>query len=461
MTTTPPLRHPDTSNPDFMTRRAWWLIFANLLIPGLGPLLAGNRRFGRAGLRLWLLFWSAIVVLILLALLLRGSLLFVLTTGWGLTALSLLALAPGLWLLVTMFETLRQTNLIRVDPLARGLVAVIAIVLAVIPVFVGGWLSAQISVAKGAVVTLFGGPSAGLKAPTDGRINIMLLGGDRGADREGLRPDSISVMSLDVLSGRLVTVGLPRVLEGFGFAEGPMREKYPDTYDVCEVDVCYLNSVYTEVSVYDYDIYPDAEERGSEKGIEATRDAVEWITGLDIHYYALVDMQGFADLVDAMGGVEIDVKEPVAMGINDDGSPGWEPPTAYIQPGLQTLNGDHALWYARSRYETTDYARMERQRELQDAIIAQLPGKFPSHSAAIIAAMDKVVETDLPEGEAGIVADLFLKSRGREDNVRVEIAPPMFDPEYGIDYDLVRSTVKDAIAGEFVPPTQDAPDPGE
>ena len=445
MTPSLPLRHPDTSNPDFMTRRAWWLVGANVLIPGLGPLLAGNRRLGRAALRLWFAFWAFLVVVIILALVLRGPLLFVLTTGWGLSILSLLALAPGIWLLITMLETLRQTNLIRVDPLARGLVAIIAIVLAVIPVFFGGWVAAQIGVVKGAVTTLFGGPNAGLKAPTDGRINIMLLGGDRGDDREGLRPDSISVMSFDALSGRLVTIGLPRLLHGFGFVDGPMHELYPDDYDSCNVDPCYLNSIYTEVTVYDYDMYPDAAAHGSEKGIEATRDAVEWITGLDIHYFALVDMQGFADLVDAMGGVEIDVKERIAMGINDDGSPGWTPPTAFIEPGLQTLDGDTALWYARSRYETTDYARMERQRELQDAIIAQLPGKFPSHSQAIIAAINKVVETDLPEGEAGVVADLALKSRGRDDNVRVEIAPPLFDPEGEVDYDLVRSTIKDAI----------------
>ena len=453
MTTSLPLRYPDTHNPDFMTRRAWWLVFANLLIPGLGPLLAGNRRFGRLGLRLWFWFWAVVAIVALLAFVFRAPLLFVGTTGLGLTVLSVLALLPGLWMLITMFETLRQVNLIRVDAFARGLVAVIAIVLAVIPVFVGGWVAAQVTVARGAVTTLFGGPNGGLKAPSEGRINIMLLGGDRGADREGLRPDSISVMSFDATSGQLVTVGLPRMLSGFGFSDGPMHDMYPESYDYCAVDVCYLNSVYTEVTFYDYDIYQDAASRGSEKGIEATRDAVEWITGLDIHYFALVDMQGFADLVDAMGGVEIDVKERIAMGINDDGSPGWEPPTAFIEPGLQTLNGDTALWYARSRYETTDYARMQRQRELQDAIIAQLPAKFPSHSTEIIAALDQVVETDLPEGEAGVVADLALKSRGHEGNVRLEIAPPLFDPEGEVDYDLVRQYVRDAISGTPLPTT--------
>ena len=166
-------------------------------------------------------------------------------------------------------------------------------------------------------------------------------------------------MSFNVFSGQLTTVGLPRTLTGFSFSEGPMQEMYPDNYDSCEVDACYLNSVYTEVTTYDYDMYQDAPSQGSEPGIEATRDAVEWITGLEIHYYVMVDMSGFAALVEAMGGVEVDVKERVGLGINDDGSPGWQPPTVFIEPGKQRLNGEMALWYARSRYETTDYARMK------------------------------------------------------------------------------------------------------
>lgn len=456
MTNSLPLRHPDKSQPELMTRRAWWLVASNVLIPGLGPLLAGNRRFGRLGLRIWFGVIFALIIMALMWFFLRGPLLFVFTTSLGLGILAALVLAYGIWMLVTMFETLRQTNLVRVDAFARGLIAVIAVVLAVIPVFVGGFGAAKIQQAQGAVATLFGGPNAGFKMPGDGRLNIMLLGGDRGADREGLRPDSISVMSFDVVTGNLVTIGLPRTLQGFGFSSGPMNDRYPEDYTSCEVDVCYLNSVYTEVTVYDYDIYPDAASQGSEKGIEATRDAVEWITGLDIHYYALVDMQGFATLIDAMGGVTIDVKERVAMGINDDGTnPGWTPPEHWIEPGVQVLNGDHALWYARSRYETTDYARMERQRELQDAVIAQLPGKLLTHTQAILDALDEVVETDLPEGEVGVFADLALKSRSRDDNVRLNIAPPEFDVDAGpIDYGHARDLIGQALKGEYVPPAE-------
>lgn len=443
-----PLRHPDVSSPEFMTKRAWWLLAANLLVPGAGPLLAGNRRLGRAGLRLWLFWLYAIIAAVVLWFVLRSVLFFPLTTSWGLRLLAWVFLGYGLWMAVTMIETMRQARLIRVDALARGLVLVIALIATVIPVFVGGFIATQIGVVRTTVDNIFGGGSAGLKLPADGRINVMLLGGDAGEDREGVRPDSISVMSFDAFTGQVTTIGLPRTLTDFGFVEGPMHDMYPDGYTGCNVDVCYLNSVYTEVTVWNYDMYQDAADHGSQPGIEATKDAVEWITGLDIQYYVMINMQGFADLVDAMGGVEIDVKERIAMGINDDGSPGWTPPTAYIEPGLQTLNGDHALWYARSRYETTDYARMERQRELQDAIIAQLPGAMAQHSSAIMNSLDEVVTTDIPKGQIGIIADLALKSRGRDDNIRLDLAPPLFQIDGVVpDYEYGHTLIDEALAG--------------
>lgn len=442
-----PLRQPDSTDPEFMTRRAWWLVAANAIVPGAGPLLAGNRRFGRLGLRLWLYAIIAILVAVLLFFVFRGPLLFMLTTWWGLGIVAGVVLGYGLWMSITMFETLRQVRLFRVDAFARGLVTVVAVVLGVIPIFVGGFGAANILQAQSAVQSLFGPPSGGLKLPSDGRINVLLLGGDAGETREGMRPDSVSVMSFNGFTGQLASVGIPRTTVNFGFAEGPMNDLYPNGYSSCNVSACYLNSVYTEVTYYDYDMYADAEEHGSDKGIEATKDAVEWITGLDIHYYVFINMDGFSDLIDAMGGVTIDVKEPVVMGANDEGQEGWKPPVGTIEPGVQTMDGYTALWYARSRYETTDYDRMQRQRELQDAIIAQLPKALLSNSGPILDVIDEVVQTDIPKGAAGMIADLVLKSRGRDDTVKLQLSPPNVDPD-NPDYETVWQLVDDAVDGK-------------
>lgn len=446
-----PLRHPDAGDPRFMARRAWWLVLANFLLPGAAQVLAGNRRYGRFMLRVWLGGIIAIIVTALLAWLWRAPLLFLLTTSAGILALVFAGFALAILWCVSELDALRLTRIIRVDALARPLIGIIAVVCAVLPLATTAMFSSTVNQLAGTVRTIFGGPSAGIQLPADGQYNILLLGGDRGADREGLRPDSISVMSFNAWSGRLTTIGIPRAMESFPFAEdSPMRDRYPGLYEDCEVDVCYLNSVYTEANLAGGELYPDAQDKGSDPGIEATKDAVEGITGLKIHYYALVDMSGFANLIDALGGVDINVTERVGIGINDDGSEGWQPATQWIEPGMQHMDGSTALWYARSRYETTDFARMQRQRELQAAMIARMtPANVAARIGPVTDAIEQVVETDMPEGIAGIVADLVLKSRSTN-NSELGLVPPLVD-QGAPDVDQIRQLVQDAIATEPEP----------
>ncbi|MFD0996029.1 LCP family protein required for cell wall assembly [Pseudoclavibacter chungangensis] len=450
MTATPSLRTPDTGDARLMTRRAWWLVLGNFVLPGTAQVVAGNRRFGRFMLGLWLTGIVLLVVVGVCALVFRAPILVTATSELGIRAVVLVMwIFIACWFL-SQIDALRLTRLIKLDALARPLIAIIAVVLAIVPSIVGLTAGNVANQVASTVHTLFGGDSAGIKWPTDGRINILLLGGDRGADREGLRPDSISVMSFDVLTGRSTTIGIPRNTESFPFADGPMKERYPDGYNDCDVDVCYINSVYTEVQLYHTDLYPDAAAKGSEPGIEATKEAVEGITGLQIHYFALIDMAGFAELIDALGGVTIDVTEKVWLGINDDGSEGWTEPTEYIDVGVQKMDGATALWYARSRYNTTDYARMERQRELQAAIIAEMtPANLASRIGPVTDAVEKLVETDMPEGEAGMVADLLLRSRSQPQTT-LELVPPLVDPA-NPDIDVVQQAIQDSFTADPEP----------
>ena len=425
-------------------------MLATALVPGAAHVLAGSRRFGRIGLRIWLFGWLLLIVVAILALVWRPPLAFVLSTIAGLRVARWLLIGFGVVWCVFGIDTLRLARLIRIESSVRPLYGIVAFVLAVVPLFIGALAGAQVYKGEQAVQGLFSGPSAGMKLPADGRINVLLLGGDSGEDRAGRRPDSISVLSFDAFSGRLVSIGVPRTMRAFPFSAGPMHDRYPNGYVRCNVDVCHLNSVYTEVTYWKYDIYQDAADHGSEPGIEATRSAVEGITGLDIQYYAMVDMGGFAQLIDAMGGVEIDATERVAKGTNNDGTnPNWRPPTEWIEPGPQRMNGDTALWYARSRYQTTDYARMLRQRQLQNAVIEQLPARLLDDPRPIIDATQEVVTTDIPQGAIGLIAELALRSRGSADNVDLELTPPLVDPD-APDFDAVHRYVRQAIAGEPV-----------
>ena len=98
-----------------------------------------------------------------------------------------------------------------------------------------------VGVQRDFMLTMFGnGASSGAN---DGRFNVLLLGGDSGAGRWGLRPDSMTVASIDSETGRTVLVGLPRNMANFPFAPGSvMHKQFPKGFN-CEG--CYLNGVST------------------------------------------------------------------------------------------------------------------------------------------------------------------------------------------------------------------------
>lgn len=450
-----PIRFPDTTSREVMTRRGWWLVVLNLLIPGSAQSLAGNRKLGRFGLRATLVLW-ALALLAMVAWLAWPTVFYTaVTSTLGLWAVAIVAvLYAALWVVLGL-DTLRLVRLVKAKPSARALIAGFGVVAMV---FVAG------SAAYGAVIatTASGFLSAvfasGPPVPPDenGRYNIMLLGGDAGPDREGMRPDSVNVVSIDATTGQAVTIGLPRNLEDVPFPESsPLYEVYPEGYgsiDGCEVDACMLNSIYTEVELKSPEMYPDAVANGSEPGIEAMRDAVEGITGLDVQYYVIIDMQGFADLVDALGGVTIDVADRVPMGAghDEDGDP--VEITEWIEPGPQVLDGYHALWYARSRYETSDYDRMARQAELQDAILHQFnPANVLSKFQAVASAGAQVVKTDIPQSMLGYFVDLASKTKELP-VVRVALVPPDLDPEEP-DWAYAR----ELIDAQVLPPETEEP----
>jgi len=444
MTSLTPLRTPDARSAELMTRRGWWLVGMNVLIPGSAQILAGSRRLGRFGLAATLLLWLLVVAGVVAYFVTPRFLFSVVTMGLPLVLLQVLLVAYAvLWVVLTI-DTLRLARLVRARPSARPLLAGASVVLLVLTAGTAGYAAYLTGVQAGLVGGIFAtGPTAD---PVDGRYNILLLGGDAGADREGLRPDSITVVSVEAATGRATMIGLPRNLEDVPFSDGsPMQALYPDGYRRCNVDVCLLNSIYTEVELYSPDLYPDATDQHSEPGIEAMRDAAEGVTGLTIQYYALIDMQGFSDMIDALGGVTIDVKDRVAMGAGHDENNNPVPITAWIEPGVQTLDGFHALWYARSRYNTSDYARMERQREVQQAILKQFsPLNVLTKFQAVADAGSQVVKTDIPQSMLGYFAQLALKARD-EPVADLEIVPPLIDPA-APDFDVIHSAVADATA---------------
>lgn len=167
---------------------------------------------------------------------------------------------------------------------------------------------------------------------------------------------------------------------------------------------------------------------------------------MEIPYYAFIDMNHFAALIDALGGVDINVIERLPKG----GGPAYEGQSAdewaigWIEAGQQHMDGDTAQWYARSRYTTSDWDRMRRQRELQAAILAQFdPQTVLLRFQDIAQAGSDLVDTDIPKGLLSKLAGLAEKSQQLE-MVSIELVPPLVDPDYP-DYAAIQQMMQDTL----------------
>ncbi|GEB44384.1 hypothetical protein MTE01_03290 [Microbacterium testaceum] len=463
-----PMRHPDATSLPVMTRRGWWLVALNFLLPGSAQVLAGNRRLGRFGLGATLAMWT-ILVLTGLGALLMPSGLFALATGSFIPdflswfrplPLTLVQIAlvgyVVLWVVLTI-DTLRLVRLVKVGPLSRVAMAILSVALLVLSGSGAAWAAQAAGTTRDAFSELFA-ESAPVVPPSDGYYNILLLGADSGEGRDSMRFDSISVVSINADTGATTITGIPRDMPHFPFAPGPMQDKYPDGHTGHANATCGwgsgINQLRTEVEVCQdgNTLYPNAVSQGSEPGIEATKDAAEGIMGIQIPYYVLIDMKGFADLVDALGGVDIDVKERLPKGGPAyDGQPVDDWAFGWVEPGQQHMNGDTAQWYARSRYTTSDFDRMRRQRELQEAILAQTtPQNVLTHFQDVAAAGTNIVQTDLPQGLiAPTLVNLALKAKDQPVGT-LELTPAGGVDEFDPDYAQVQKMVHDKLH----PPTE-------
>jgi LCP family protein required for cell wall assembly len=97
---------------------------------------------------------------------------------------------------------------------------------------------------------------------------------------------------------------------------------------------------------------------------------LEQILGLKIDYYALVDFGGFKEVIDALGGITVDVPEAFSDSTYPTENNGYM--TVSFTGGIQKMNGEKALQYARSRHTTSDFSRSLRQQIIIKAIIDKI-----------------------------------------------------------------------------------------
>jgi LCP family protein required for cell wall assembly len=391
-------------------RRALTLLLMTTLAPGSAQLVAGRKDLGRIALRIWLGLIATAVALLLLGLVWHGFVFWLVsnTVVLGVVRLVLMALAIGwallfvdAWRLGQPLELRQKQRLVMV-----GINGVLCLSVAGTLLFA----SHVVGVQRDFIATMFAGEE--VSDAEAGRYNVLLLGGDSGAGRSGLRPDSITVASVDEETGQTVLFGLPRNMANFPFPEGSvMDEQFPDGFNCAG---CYLNGLSTW-AVDNADLFEEYDDPGT----EATIEGIEGITGLEINYYAMVNLAGFRGLVDAVGGVELNVRDRIPIG------GGGGPVTGYIEPGLQRLDGYETLWFARSRESADDYARMARQKCVMGAMLEQLSPQVVMTKFEMIAkASEDMISTNLPASELDRFMALAVKAKSRQ-IATVSFVPPL------------------------------------
>ena len=428
-------------------RRGLTLLAMTIVLPGSAQLVAGNRRLGRLVIRIWAALGFLALLAGLLAILSPKLALTVISFGptvkamqFGLITLGLgwAALIVDGWRLGHPQELGRSGQLIFS---ALGLALAFTIFGSFIAV--ASMASAQHELTK----TVFSG--GGDQAAEHGRFNILLMGGDAGPDRVGLRPDSLTVASVDTETGRTVLISLPRNLQSAPFPSySPLLDRFPDGFQ-CSTGSCMLNAIYTYASEH-RNLYPGI----SNPGAQATKEAVEGATGLKINYWVLIDLKGFQSLVDSVGGITMDVYRRVPIG------GGTSKIYGYVEAGKNRhLNGFEALWFARSRADSSDYDRMVRQKCVMRAMLNQLdPITVLTKFNKIAAVGKEVVATDIPPSEIGTMMELALKAKALPVS-SAAIVPPLINPN-SPNYDLVHSTVQQKIeASEAIDNSTPEPTP--
>ena len=252
---------------------------------------------------------------------------------------------------------------------------------------------------------------------------VLLMGSDEGDDRLGLRTDTMIIALVHEATGRAALVSVPRNLEHLQFPPGsPLGEEYPDGFYDEEGGL--VNSIYMSVE-NDEDFSAAYGTGAADAGVQALLEGLSYSLGITLDDYAMINSCGFVKVVDAIGGITIDIDKELPMPSKLRCSNYRLTPT--IGPGETFMDGTKALGYVRSRTGDSDYQRMDRQRLLLQTIadevgIDDLVLRFGELSAAVT----DNVQTSMTVEEARTLLATLKNSEQEFDSVG--LSPPLVEP---------------------------------
>jgi len=236
------------------------------------------------------------------------------------------------------------------------------------------------------------------------QVNILLLGSDERPDGGGFRTDIIVWLSLNPEEGFVSAISFPRDL----FVMIPGRGE---------------NRINTA--------FPAG-------GFELLADTFELNFGIRPDHYILIDLQGFVALINSLDGIDVDVSKNLTdrcdIVHNNSG-------ICSVGPGLEHMDGDMALWFARSRYSTNDIERTRRAQEVLEAIFDRMMSLDVIFMVKeVYDICDKFVQTDVSLEQTKALIPL-AKLMDKDRDVR----------NYVVGFDLVTSQMTNQGAYVLIP----------
>ena len=286
-----------------------------------------------------------------------------------------------------------------------------------------GTASADAPGESGTTVPAADGSETAIAPPTEfndlDRLNILLIGGDFGVGRTGIRTDTMIVVSLDPETGEAAMFQVPR-----NWTQSPL----PAGMGIWDCD-CYPELI-NELWIAG-ERWPEAFPGPGTPSENAVKGVISEFLGIPIHYYAMVNLDGFVELIDAFGGVDLYVPQKIV----DDEYPtldgGFK--QLVIEEGQQHMSGEESLEYARTRHADSDYYRMSRQRCVLEALLEQTdPANLLLNFGKIADVVKETTETDIPVDVLPQLVELLPKA-DLENVVSVRFIPPTYHLEYRDD----------------------------
>jgi LCP family protein required for cell wall assembly len=248
----------------------------------------------------------------------------------------------------------------------------------------------------------------------DGYLNLLLVGIDQGVGRWSLRPDTMILLQVQIPTGKAAMYGIPRNLENI-----PLPPEAANAYPChCFPYPNLLNALWLD-AVRRPSAYPYA---GSDfvRGFKALEGAIGQYLGLHVDGAVVINLMGFANLIDDLGGLDIYVPAELKDSQYSRPQDGHDI-TIDIKAGQQHMDGLTALAYARSRHQDSDYGRMGRQQEVLMALRKQLnPCELVPRVPALIKDLGDSFWTDMPIDDASTLAALAQRvGYGNVNNVEL------------------------------------------